>query len=162
LTSFGLVRTGCLHSGDPERRNQLSLVSASLDTRRPPPLSWDAPPVRGSERASLQMQIAPLVRFFFSPLYAAPRLGRSAFGSARRRIISAEKLREIYVRRALSLFLSVSVSVSLGTYTNTRDNGRIADYAQGFATFPRALETVSMMCRSKRNDMHDWFYGIAM
>lgn len=39
LTSFELVRTGCLHSGDPERRNQLSLVLASLNTRRHSELS---------------------------------------------------------------------------------------------------------------------------
>lgn len=40
----------------PERRNQLSLVLASLDTRRYPELSL--------QNASLQMQIAPRTHFF--------------------------------------------------------------------------------------------------
>jgi len=85
LTSFWLVRTGCLHSGDPRGATScLWFWFPSTLAAAPIPL----------QNASLQMQIAS--RTHFSVLRAA-RAGKGKPCAGR--IITIEKLNEIYVAR---------------------------------------------------------------
>jgi len=90
LTSFGLVRTGCLHSGDPRGATScLWFWLPSTPAATPSPF----------QNASLQMQIASHTLFFRFTRCGASR--GNAFRSWR--IISIEKLNEIYVHAFVAL-----------------------------------------------------------
>ena len=90
---LGLVRTGCLHSGDPRGATSCLcfwLPSTSIATLNP------------LQNASLQMQIASHTRFF-SVLRRGVSRGTH---SGRGWIISIEKVNEVYVRASVALCCS--------------------------------------------------------
>lgn len=91
LTSFELVRTGCLHSGDP--RGATSCLWFWLPSTPAATSSF-------AQNASLQMQIASRTHFFSASRHSAS--GRTRV-PLRGRIISIEKLNEIYVPTSVVL-----------------------------------------------------------
>lgn len=113
--------------GRPERRKASCLWFwfPSTPAASPPfpslPLADPPPLFRRSERASLQMQIVSRTHFFFF-LYAAPQATAERVFGSERRIISVEKLNEIYVRASVGRYLA-------GAYANAtrqRPNRRSA------------------------------------
>lgn len=147
LTSFGLVRTGCLHSGDPRGTTScLWFWLPSTPAAMPPAFSW-LPRSQVRTRIVTNANSASLVRIFFSVLLhaAAQRgIGQNTFGYGKR-IISIEKLNEIYVHPSVALCLA-------GTYANAtgqRPNRRFAIILKGI--FPRGT-LASIICHWKCNE----------